>query len=315
MDDLIAAIKGYAAISAWARMGLFDALRNGPLPLKDLPGDLRAKRATLPLLRHLGLIVGNVDVVALSDVGRELLENRQLPTDHEKFFDTLSRTHEILEHGGPARDRAGNSLATTGGVSPDKKEKTRAFLEYLYSRSEKHAERVFEWLSPRLPAAGRVLDLGGGHGRYARAFADRGHPTTLMDLPVVIELARERHGDALSYIAGDFLEGAELGGPWDVVVLSNIAHGQSDEENAALVQRLAGTLAEKGVIAIRDMFLDEHGANPQNAAAFAMTMLMYTHKGESWAIRDVQRWAQRAGLVLHPGIHLDSHSLMILGRG
>lgn len=46
-------------------------------------------------------------------------------------------------------------------------------------------------LSPRLPVAGRVLDIGGGPGRYAAWLAGRGLTVSLADLsPNLLELAR-----------------------------------------------------------------------------------------------------------------------------
>jgi len=103
-----------------------------------------------------------------------------------------------------------------------------------------------------------VLDLGGGHGRYARAFADAGHTVTLFDQPAVVGLARKRHGEALRYIEGDFHEADSFGGPYDLVMLCNIVHGESAAANASLVARAARSLRSGGRLAIRDMFLDEH---------------------------------------------------------
>ncbi|MHA7986416.1 class I SAM-dependent methyltransferase [Rathayibacter sp. CAU 1779] len=48
-----------------------------------------------------------------------------------------------------------------------------------------------------IPPGSRILDLGGGPGRYAQFLADEGHKVTLADLsPNMIEIARRRLGDA-----------------------------------------------------------------------------------------------------------------------
>ncbi|HEX2219026.1 MAG TPA: class I SAM-dependent methyltransferase, partial [Gemmatimonadales bacterium] len=49
------------------------------------------------------------------------------------------------------------------------------------------------FLQAHLPRSGRVLDLGGGPGRYAAWLAERGYRVTLADLsPNLLELARKR---------------------------------------------------------------------------------------------------------------------------
>jgi SAM-dependent methyltransferase len=48
-------------------------------------------------------------------------------------------------------------------------------------------------LALHLPAGARVLDIGGGPGRYALWLARRGHPVSLGDLsPELVEIARQR---------------------------------------------------------------------------------------------------------------------------
>jgi len=60
-------------------------------------------------------------------------------------------------------------------------------------------EGAIEWavttdlLDRHLPDGGRVLDLGGGPGRYAEWLVERGHRVTLADLsPDLLDIARER---------------------------------------------------------------------------------------------------------------------------
>lgn len=74
----------------------------------------------------------------------------------------------------------------------------RGFNQREWQRLER-AEGVIEFavnthfLRAHLPPSGRVLDLGGGPGRYAGWLAERGYRVTLADLsPNLLELARER---------------------------------------------------------------------------------------------------------------------------
>lgn len=74
----------------------------------------------------------------------------------------------------------------------------RSFGDREWKRLDR-AEGIIEFsvnthfLEAHLPPSGRVLDLGGGPGRYAVWLADRGYRVTLADLsPNLIELARQR---------------------------------------------------------------------------------------------------------------------------
>ncbi len=74
----------------------------------------------------------------------------------------------------------------------------RSFDDREWKRLDR-AEGIIEFavnthfLQAHLPPSGRVLDLGGGPGRYAAWLADRGYRVTLADLsPNLLELAHQR---------------------------------------------------------------------------------------------------------------------------
>ena len=69
---------------------------------------------------------------------------------------------------------------------------------------------TLEFLAARLPARGRVLDLGCGTGHYAGALAARGLEAVGLDLDqAMIDAARERYGAAL-FVVGDLGEVATI---------------------------------------------------------------------------------------------------------
>lgn len=297
IDALLRATRALAVITAWHELGLFDALADGPRPLGELPADARALEISVPVLKHLGLLHSDGDRVALSRAARALWERGQMPTARNfEFLQDQARMLEVLERGGPIRGEQGDK-GTDGGTRGDDPEQTARFLDMLYRRSEDSARQVDEWLAPLLPGDASILDLGGGHGRYARLFADAGHTATLFDFPYVIDYARDRHGDALAYIGGDFREqDADLGGPYDLVLLSNVVHGEPGEVNRQLVRRVAGVLAPGGYIVLKDMFLDQHGQDPENAVFFGLTALFYTRAGRSHPVEEARDWLTAAGL-------------------
>jgi SAM-dependent methyltransferase len=311
-DSLIRGAKLLAVASAWTDLGLWDALarQGGPTDLSTLPGDLRALRITAPVLAHAGLLDGAGDLWQLSSVGRQLHAQGQLPTARNfEILEDLSRMAQVLRDGGPVRAPDGSSKATRGGVQPADVEASRRFLDMLHRRSETSAESAADWIMRRLPSGARVLDVGGGHGRYAEVFTRRGCKVTLFDLPHVIDIARDRYGDDLAYQPGDFHHD-DLGGPHDCAFLSNIVHGESDAANADLTRRLFDAIVPGGWIVFKDMFIDEQGRDPETAVFFGTTMLYYTEEGRSYTLRDVAAWCADAGFEAPDVIGLESSNLV-----
>jgi SAM-dependent methyltransferase len=315
VNEWVWAAKALAVVSAWSGLGLFERLRAGPVRRADLPADPRALATTIPVLVHLGLLAADEERVALTQTALRLLSERAMPTDRNlAMLGDLGRTLDVLREGGPVRDDQGRSKGTRGGTVDDPVS-TERFLDWLYGVSEQPARSTFDWLAPGLPAGGSVLDLGGGHGRYARVFADAGYKATLFDQPQVVPLAQKRHGDALQYIEGDFHQVETFGGPYDLVLMCNVVHGESFEANASLVARAALALRAGGRVAIRDMFVDEHGQDPASAVFFGMTMLFYTEHGTSPNVRQVHDWFARAGLVDFRMIVSETHQILSARKG
>ena len=90
------------------------------------------------------------------------------------------------------------------------------------SHARGEPSKVLEGLAPRLPTAGRALDLAGGAGRNALWLARRGLLTTIADVASVgLSIAAERAragGLALTTLERDLeVEGLPVG-PWDLVL-------------------------------------------------------------------------------------------------
>ncbi|HEX9154751.1 MAG TPA: methyltransferase, partial [Nitrospira sp.] len=117
----------------------------------------------------------------------------------------------------------------------------------------------------RLQLTGRVrmLDLGGGAGTNAIAFCQT-YPeltATVFDLPATLRLTEKTVKDAglesrISLLPGDFNKDP-LGGPYDVVLMSDILHYQTFETNEGLVKKVFTHVSPGGRLIIKDRFLDE----------------------------------------------------------
>ncbi len=171
-------------------------------------------------------------------------------------------------------------------------ERRRRWLEALAQGARNKAPLVVEACLRRFPDARRVLDLGGGHGEYARAFARRDLDVTLQDLEPTIELLR---GSGLSssgveLFAGDFFETLP-DARFDLVLCAGVTHIYDGERNRLLYRRLASIIAPDGGLAIVTLLPER---DPR-ASIFAVQMLAVTAGGNAHRESDYREWLKAEG--------------------
>jgi hypothetical protein len=96
-----------------------------------------------------------------------------------------------------------------------------------------------------------------------------------------------------------------------LIFMANIVHSEAAGDNARLIERAAQSLRPGGTLALKDMFLDEHGKGPENAVFFGLTMLFYTQHGSSPTLRETHEWFRAAGLEGPEVTLLDTQQLLI----
>ena len=290
LDVIRRTAHAYMMISAWGTAGYFDAFGDGEFKrLEQLSGDQRALGIGARILGHLGLLQTDGTRWAFTPTGLALWQAGSLGlAPHAQACTDFAELPTLLQEG--------TAIAETDiGVVESEPERVRAFMDMLYRRSETATEHVAHCVSTWLPSGARVLDLGGGHGRYAHAMLSRGLQAVLFDKHVCVDLAKERYGDALEYIAGDF-HTDDLGGSYDAIILSNIVHGLDATANQALIERLADHLEPGGRLVIKDMFSEGNGLQPEHGVLFAMMMLMFTQGGRTYSVGEMQDMIALSGL-------------------
>lgn len=183
---------------------------------------------------------------------------------------------------------------------PDDPKWRRDFTWAMHHRSREQAQRVARALD--LSKANSLLDLGGGPGTYALAFLakNRALRAAVADRPAALQVARKIAAAhpakaRLTFVPMDFMADPILG-QYDVVWLSNIIHIYSPAQNLALFRKIRKALSAGGRLIIQDSFLtDPAGLYPIDTTAFAVTMLLFTESGNTYAVRDVMDWLRRAG--------------------
>ena len=148
----------------------------------------------------------------------------------------------------------------------------------------------------------RMLDVGGGSGAYAIAFA-RANPAlaaVVLDLPTVLPIAEGHIAEAglsgrVTTRPGD-LRRDDFGAGYDLVFLSAICHMLGPEGNRDLLRRAAQALAPGGRVVVQDFILEPERTKPRQAVLFAINMLVGTETGSTYTEAEYAAWLEAAGL-------------------
>ncbi len=175
------------------------------------------------------------------------------------------------------------------------------FIAAMHHRARLQADDIIGRLGP---SAARMLDVGGGSGAFAMAFArsrdDRS--AVVFDLPNVLPLTRgylDAGGMAarVATVAGDYTVD-ELPGGCDLVFMSAVVHSNPPGVNQALLQRAARAVAPGGEVAVADWIMDEDRVSPAAGAMFALNMLVAAEGGDTYTEGTIRGWMAAARLTV-----------------
>jgi len=153
-----------------------------------------------------------------------------------------------------------------------------------------------------LSSGGRLLDVGGGHGEYSVALC-RKFPdlvAVLFDSPQTLAAGRkhvvaEKLGQRITFQEGDFLAG-DLPTGFDAVLLFNIVHGFTAEQNMALFRKVRRALQPGGRVVVLDQ-LDKNIPMASLTATARLLALSYYHVlgGRVYPFDEIAGWLEAAG--------------------
>lgn len=162
----------------------------------------------------------------------------------------------------------------------------------------------------RFPLAGadgpprRILDVGGGHGVYSMAFCKR-HPTLraeILDLPQAADVgekivAEAGMSDRVACKRGD-LRSSDWGEGFDAVLLFNLLHTLSPEDNLASLRRAKSALRPGGKLLILDAQHVEKGGNLKQLEGFHQVFFYLVAGGaRAYSQSDLLAWTREAGFA------------------
>lgn len=290
------------ALHAAVQTGILAALAAGPASAAQLAAQLeldgRGSAILLTGLEALGLLRSQEGVYALDpaalpfltpgspkDMTNAILHMADMVADWAKLADCV-RTGRPVER--PKDDQ---------GAAQARGHFYRAMRDIARQQAQGLAARL------GLAAGQHLLDLGGGPGVYALTFAEEtpGLACTVQDLPGAAKFLEEEKAlhpqgrDRVAFREGSYEE-APLGGPYDVVWLSQVLHGEGPQACRRLLAKAAQALRPGGVLWVQEFVVQTPGGHPW-PALFSINMLVNTPEGQGYDAAQLRAMLEQAGLV------------------
>jgi demethylspheroidene O-methyltransferase len=148
----------------------------------------------------------------------------------------------------------------------------------------------------------RMLDVGGGEGRFVSAVAQRaaGLELMLFDLPPVAALARQRLAglglaDRVQTFGGSFFDDPLPQGA-DLVTLVRVLFDHDDEHALAILKAARAALPSGGTVLVAEPMAQTPGAHAMGDAYFGFYLLAMG-RGEARSVEDMRHLLTQAGFV------------------
>jgi ubiquinone/menaquinone biosynthesis C-methylase UbiE len=165
----------------------------------------------------------------------------------------------------------------------------------------------------------RLLDLGGGPGKYLENFCER-YPdmqVILFDQPETVNtakvsLSKHKYFKNMQFFRGDFFED-NLGDGYDVIFCSNVIHIFGPVEVQTLFDKCYRALKPTGRLLIKDFFLNNDYTGPEFSTLFSLHMLISTETGKCYSEKEMISFLKRSKFSHGQTISLTESSMVIEG--
>ncbi|HUS70572.1 MAG TPA: methyltransferase [Anaerolineae bacterium] len=290
-----------AILMASNELGIYDTLAEGPLTGPEVATRLgTAPRSTVLLLNAcvaLGLLQKTGAQYANSPMAEKLLVRGRpgylgrVVAKEQQFYQPWGGVSEAVREDKAQLPSMEESLRRDPATA-------RNFLLALHDLALLNGSALPEYVD--LTGRHKLLDVGGGVGSFSILLAQKNPElhAVVLDLPPVAELAEETiasHGlsDRISFQAGDYRAGS-LGERYDVVLLSNILHDNSEESCQQLLAKAHRALTDGGLVVVNEFFLDEEGSSPPVGAIFSVLMMLENHGATEYPAEQIKSWLLEA---------------------
>ena len=148
--------------------------------------------------------------------------------------------------------------------------------------------------------AKKVLDIGGANAQHAVALSQK-YPQleiTILDLPEAIDNAPKTKNEAIEFIKGNALTDDFGIEKYDVVLMSNVAHHFTIEQNQLVFSKIAKALRKDGIFVVNEFIRPELGGKAEIVGASSSLFFGITSTSGNWSVAEIQAWQKEAGLTL-----------------
>ena len=174
---------------------------------------------------------------------------------------------------------------------------------------------------PEFVNAKRILDLGGAHGAYSMAFAQKNPlaEVTLFDLPHVIEFAKHfiaTYGmeDRITFEAGDF-NNDDIGNGYDLVFVSHVFYQKKGIES--VLDKIYSSLNEHGAVILNHWVVNETRTGPRISVLFDLCTSIMNRGYHCYTVNEYTNLLEKAGfskLCIFDIQTPPSPSMLIIGK-
>ncbi len=303
--DLVAGFIFSQILAACVELGVFDRLAAGPVAAESLARDWAMSAVAADRLLRAAAAIGMVERVgadhwALAADGAALRANGgvvEMIAHHKLLYADLADPVALLRHGGGggALQRFWHYAGEAGaGSAAD----VAAYSRLMAASQPLVAQDVIA----AYPFARhrRMLDIGGGEGRFVRSVAAAvpGLALGLFDLPAVAEratsaFAAEGLAAQISAHGGNFLADPLPVG-YDLMTLVRVLHDHDDAPASQLLRNIAAALPPGGRLVIAEPMAETKGAETIGDAYFGL-YLWAMGSGRPRSARAIRAMLKSAG--------------------
>jgi ubiquinone/menaquinone biosynthesis C-methylase UbiE len=293
-----------AALRAAVELDLFSAIAEGRDTAKALAGRIGAEERGARILADFLTVRGYLE---------KEKDRYRLTPDSAAFLDRQSQTYmggmveflgspEMIElvFSNPAaavRTGGASGLANLAPENPVWVRFARAMGPGAMRNAQTIAEMVATWpVPPR-----KVLDIAAGHGIYGIMVAKAvpGAQVTAVDWSNVLAVAQENAqrlgvADRHHRKPGSAFE-VDWGGGYDLALVTGFLHHFDAEGCVKLLRKVHSSLATGGRALVTEFVPNADRISPPLPAAFALTMLLTTPRGDAYTAQELEDMARQAG--------------------
>lgn len=299
--ETITAHQRSAALKAGVKLGVFDALRNGPITAANLASEIgveeRAMRILCDFLTVQGLITKTDGQYSHTPTSAMFLDSlspaSMAPTLPFLMNDKIMKATDLLTEA--IRQ---NRTALDEPLAGDE---VREWVTFARTMQPMVAAAA-EFIAGVIMHAGtptKVLDVAASHGLFGIAVARVAPKCEIVaqDFPSVLEVTVQNAraaGIPITLLPGSAFT-AELGTGYDAVIVTNLFHHFAAPDNIALMKRFHAALRPGGRMLTLEFVPNEDRVSPPVSASFSLFMLANTPAGDAYTMAEYSEMLDAAG--------------------